>query len=76
VPVIALFTKFDALLAVAMSGLSLADRKLPREERVAKANGLVDRIFDNANIWGRLSQLKYAPKCRVWIAGIIMFSGK
>jgi hypothetical protein len=53
-----------------MSRLSLADRKLPVEERVAKANGLVDGIFDDADIWGRLSQLKYAPKCRVRIEGI------
>jgi len=70
VPVIVLFTKFDALLAVAMSKLSNGDSKLQREEKIAKAHGLMDEIFDNANIWGRLSQLNHAPKFNVRIRGM------
>jgi hypothetical protein len=73
VPVIVLFTKFDALLAVAMSALSGDARKLPIQERVAKAHGLMDGVFDNANVWGRLSKLNYAPKYSVRIGGMILF---
>jgi len=70
VPVIVLFTKFDALLTVAMGKLTGDDRKLQREEKVAKAHELIDGIFDNANVWGRLSQLNYTPKCSVRIGGM------
>jgi hypothetical protein len=74
VPVIVLFTKFDALLAVAMGELSGNVRKLPIQEKVAKAHELTDGIFNNADVWGRLSKLKYAPKYSVQIGGIILFS--
>jgi len=70
VPVIVLFTKFDALLAVAMSKLSNDDQKLSKEKKVARAHELVDGIFENANIWGRLCQLNHAPKCSVLIGGM------
>ena len=75
-PVIVLFTKFDALLPVAMSELSGDARKLPIQEKVAKAHELMDGVFDNANVWGRLSQLNYAPKHNVRIGGIILLSNK
>jgi len=65
-----LFTKFDALLAVAMSNLPSGDRQLAREEKVAKAQILIDGIFEKANIWGHLSQLKYAPKYNIRMAGM------
>jgi len=72
VPVIVLFTKFDALLPVAMGQLyrNLDARKLPREEKVAKAHELIDGIFSNANLWGRLSQLNHPPKCGVQLGGL------
>jgi len=70
VPVIVLFTKFDALLAVAMGKITTGDQKLPREEKVAKAHELIDGIFDNANVWGRLSQMNHAPKYGVRIGGM------
>jgi hypothetical protein len=74
VPVDVLFTKFDALLAVAMSALRSGDtRKLPIDEKVAKAHQLTDEIFNDANVWGRLSELKYAPKYNVRIGGINVF---
>jgi hypothetical protein len=72
VPVIVLFTKFDALLAVAMSGMR--GRKLPIQEKVAEAHELINEIFNNANVWGRLSQLRHAPKYTVRIGGIILCS--
>jgi hypothetical protein len=76
VPVIVLYTKFDALLARGMVGLSRNDQRLPREERVAKAYKLIDGIFEDANVWGRLSQLKYAPNCGIRIGGNILFYNK
>jgi len=69
-PVIVLFTKFDALLAVAIHKLSVDDQRLPREEKLAKAHSLVDGIFEDANVWGRLSQLNYPPKYSVRIGGM------
>jgi hypothetical protein len=47
VPVIVVFTKFDAfkLLAVAMGKLTGGDQRLPREERKTKAHELKDGIF-------------------------------
>jgi len=70
VPIIVLFTKFDALLTVAMGKLSGNDKRLPLEEKKAKAHELIEGIFDNANVWGRLCQLKHAPKCSVRIGGM------
>ena len=70
VPVIVLFTKFDALLPVAMGKLSPADRRLPLQDRVSKAEPLVEEIFNRADAWGRLSQMKHAPKSCVKIGGL------
>jgi len=70
VPVIVLFTKFDALLAVAMGKLSSDARKLPIELRVAKAHEFMDEIFSDANVWDRLCELKHAPKYSVQIGGM------
>jgi len=70
IPVIVLFTKFDALLVVAMSKLTGEDRRLPLEERKAKAHSLIDGIFENANIMGRLCGLNHAPKYSVQLGGM------
>ena len=70
VPVVVLFTKFDALLPVALGKLAPADRKLPPLERLSKAKALIDGIFSNANVWGRLSDMKHAPKSCVQIGGL------
>ncbi|KAF8555080.1 hypothetical protein OG21DRAFT_957184 [Imleria badia] len=70
VPVVVLFTKFDALLPVALGKLVPADRKLPLQDRVSKAGLLIEEIFNRANAWGRLSQMKYPPKCWVKIGGM------
>jgi len=70
IPVVVLFTKYDALLALAMSKLAGADHQLPREEKIAKAQLLVHEVFDKAGVWGRLSQLKHAPKYSVQIGGM------
>ena len=67
VPVVVLFTKFDALLPVAFVRL---DRRLPLQERLSKAKLVIEDIFNEAGIWGRLSRLKYPPKAYVQIAGL------
>ena len=68
VPVVVLFTKFDALLPVALGKLVPADRKLLPQERLSKA--LIDGILSNANVWGRLCDMKHAPKSCVQIGGM------
>ena len=70
VPVVVLFTKFDALLPVAMGKLVPADRKLPLQERRVKAEALIHEIFSKADVWGRLSPMKHAPKSWVQIGGM------
>ncbi|KAN0092709.1 hypothetical protein V8E55_003493 [Tylopilus felleus] len=70
IPVIVLFTKFDALLTVAMSESAAANRHLPRAERIKKAEALIEGIFEKANVWERLTKLKHAPKSYVRIGGM------
>ena len=70
VPIVVLFTKFDALVPVAMGKLAPADRQLPIQERVFKAKLLVGGIFNQANVWGRLSNMTYPPKSCVRLAGL------
>ena len=70
VPVVVLFTKFDALLPVAMGKLPLADRRLPLQDRLSKAELLIEEIFNRADAWGRLSQMKHVPKSCVKIGGL------
>ncbi|KAF8547760.1 hypothetical protein OG21DRAFT_1489936 [Imleria badia] len=70
VPVVVLFTKFDALLAVALGKLAPADRQLPLQDRLSKAKLLIEEIFNRADAWGRLSQMKHAPKSCVKIGGM------
>ena len=70
VPVVVLFTKFDALLPVALGKLLPADRQLPLQERLSKAKSLVEGIFNGANVWGRLSYMIYPPRGCVRIEGM------
>ena len=70
VPVVVLFTKFDALLPVALGKLVPADRRLPLQERLSKARPLVEGIFKRADVWGRLSHLVYPPRSCVQIEGL------
>jgi hypothetical protein len=76
VPVIVLFTKFDALLTVAMGKMTGGDRRLPLQEKMAKAHELVEGIFDNADVWGRLSRLTHPPKCSIRMEGMYHVSDK
>ena len=62
-----LFTKFDALLPVALGKLA---RQVPRQERLSKAEALIEGIFDRADVWGRLSIMTYPPKSCVRIEGL------
>ncbi|KAN0101187.1 hypothetical protein V8E55_001171 [Tylopilus felleus] len=67
VPIVVLFTKFDALLTVAMGKLAPTDRKLPLPQRRSKAEALIEGIFHEADVQGRLSRRNYAPKSYVQI---------
>jgi hypothetical protein len=67
VPVIAVFTKFDALSAVALGEL----RKTPgltRNDIFERTTERVEEIFANANIWGRLCGTRHPPKNYVRLA--------
>ncbi|KAJ8591659.1 hypothetical protein M405DRAFT_764599, partial [Rhizopogon salebrosus TDB-379] len=61
VPVIVVFTKFDAL-----SGAALGELKeipgLTRKDILEKIPQRVEEIFANANIWERLRQTRHPPK--------------
>ncbi|KAN0078393.1 hypothetical protein V8E55_010450 [Tylopilus felleus] len=70
VPIIVLFTKFDALLTVAMGKLASADRQLPLSQRRLKAEALIEGIFHEVDVPGCLTQTKYAPKSYVQIGGM------
>ena len=67
VPVVVLFTKFDALRPLALAKLTLADLKLPLREKLSKAKPLMEEVFGEANIWGRLSEMTYPPKSSIRI---------
>ncbi|KAF8447339.1 hypothetical protein L210DRAFT_2791544 [Boletus edulis BED1] len=67
VPVAVLFTKFDALLPKAMGKLAPADRQLPLRDWLSKAESLIEEIFDKADVWSRLTLMKYAPRSCVRI---------
>ena len=71
VPIVVLFTKFDALLTVAMGKLAPTDRKLPLPQRRSKAEALIEGIFHEADVQGRLSRRNYAPKSYVQIGGLL-----
>jgi hypothetical protein len=70
VPVVVLFTKFDALVPVALGKLEPTDRRLPIQERLLKAKALTEGIFNNADIWGRLSRMRYPPKSFIRTEGL------
>jgi hypothetical protein len=67
VPVIALFTKFDALSAVALGELRRTPG-LTRKDVFEKTPERVEEIFANANIWGRLCEAPHPPKDYVRLA--------
>jgi hypothetical protein len=68
VPVIAVFTKFDALSAVALRELRRTPG-LTREDLFQRIPKRVEEIFANANIWGRLCETRHPPKNYVCLAG-------
>ena len=72
VPIIVLFTKFDALLTVAMGKLASADRQLPLSQQRLKAEALIEGIFHEADVPGRLTQTKYMKRpnsLKSWLLG-------
>ncbi|KAJ8581424.1 hypothetical protein M405DRAFT_777435, partial [Rhizopogon salebrosus TDB-379] len=67
VPVIAVFTKFDALSAVALGELR-STPGLTRKDVFEMTPKRVEEIFANANIWGRLCGTRHPPKNYVRLA--------
>jgi hypothetical protein len=67
VPVIAVFTKFDALSAIALGELRKTSG-LTRKDIFERTPELVEEIFANANIWGRLCGTRHPPKDYVRLA--------
>jgi len=67
VPVIAVFTKFDALWDDAYE--ELKDSGLSRRECSIKAPEHAKAIFAKAKIWDRLCENRYRPKGHVYLAG-------
>ncbi|KAF8127827.1 GTP-binding protein [Boletus edulis] len=70
VPVVVLFTKFDALQAKAVLKLAPSDRRLPLQEKLSKLPPLMEEIFNSADVWGRLAKMAYPPKCSVRLENI------
>ncbi|KAH7929079.1 hypothetical protein BV22DRAFT_1029912 [Leucogyrophana mollusca] len=62
VPVIMVFTKFDALHNVAFSRVP---RALPRQERLRQVSQLAESLFAETKIVDRLLARKYPPRCHV-----------
>ena len=72
VPVIAVFTKFDALSAIAHGEL----RKIPgltRKDIFERTPERVEEIFANANIWDRLRGTRHPPKSCVRLARKLIY---
>jgi len=67
VPVIAVFTKFDALWDVAYK--QLQDSGSSRSESKREAPEFAKVIFAEAKIWDRLCEKRYPPKAHVYLAG-------
>lgn len=65
VPVVVVFTKCDALSAVARGALKPEEKQLPREEQLAKIKEGVMEMLRNNTAWGKLKTRKYPPKVYV-----------
>ena len=68
VPVIAVFTKFDALWDDAFG--QLKESGLTRMESKRMAPEKAKELFTNMKIWDRLCKTQYPPKDSVYLAGV------
>src|SRR5882757_9264171 len=68
VPVIAVFTKFDALWDAAFGQLKESGLTWMESKRVAPERA--KEIFTNMKIWDRLRETQYPPKDCVYLAGV------
>jgi len=62
VPVVVVFTKCDALLAMAFGKLKPDERNLPREEQLMKVKEYAKGMLRNSTAWERLKARRYPPK--------------
>ncbi|KAF8438536.1 hypothetical protein L210DRAFT_3404172 [Boletus edulis BED1] len=70
VPVVVLFTKFDALRVKALVKLAPADRRLALQGGLSTIQPLMEEVFNGADVWGRLSKMTYPPKSSVRLENI------
>ena len=68
VPVIAVFTKFDALWDNAFG--QLKESGLTRMENKRMVPEKAKEIFTNMKIWDRLCETQYPPKDYIYLAGV------
>jgi hypothetical protein len=69
VPVITVFTKFDALWDEAYGQLRESGLGLTRAECKRRAPDHAKEIFAKAKSWDRLYQARYPPKVHICLAG-------
>jgi len=62
VPVVVVFTKCDALLAMAFGKLNSDERKLAREEQLMKVKEYAKQMLRDSTAWEKLKIRKYPPK--------------
>ena len=67
VPVVVVFTKCDALLAIAIGKLTSEDKQLSREEQLAKIKEYVQEMLRNCTAWERLKTRNHPPKACVYL---------
>ena len=61
------FTKCDALSAMAMGKLTPEEKRLPRDELLAKIQEYAKEMLMNCTAWERLKTRKYPPKACVYL---------
>ena len=62
VPVVVVFTKCDALLALALGKLKPEEKKLPREQQILRIRECVKEMAERNPAWGMLTIKRYPPK--------------
>ena len=67
VPVVVLFTKWDALVSQAFRP---EDMSLPLKDQLTRQRKDAEERFTKRNVWGDLCKMKYPPKAYVKLEGL------
>ena len=67
VPVVVVFTKCDALSAMAMGKLTPKGKQLPQVEQLAKTKEYMKEMLRNCTAWERLKTSKHSSKACVYL---------